>query len=158
MLKAEQMRRDRGLTITALAIASGLSDAVVSKVMRGALPPWPKYRNALARALEWTGDPMELFEEVGEDKAGFKLRGIGMGSSFGHSLYSKVRPYMDGRPLDVNVVFFKNTLSPSGLSFNFFILEEDGDMVHGGSYDLPHFWREDRIEWKLVEPKEDTNA
>jgi transcriptional regulator with XRE-family HTH domain len=67
MLKAEQMRRDRGLTITALAIASGLSDVVVSKVMRGALPPWPKYRNALARALEWTGEPLELFEEIGDD-------------------------------------------------------------------------------------------
>lgn len=67
MLKAEQMRRDRGLTYGAIARRANMSDIMVSRVMRGMVPPWPKYREALAKAMEWTGDPMELFEEIGDD-------------------------------------------------------------------------------------------
>ena len=67
MLQADKIRRERRFTVTALAIKTGLSDVVVSKVLRGALPPYPKYRDAIAAALEWTGDPLELFEEVAEE-------------------------------------------------------------------------------------------
>ena len=158
MLRLTQERERLGMSQAKLARLAEINASSLSRIEGGKELAYPHRGKRIADALGWTGDPMELFEEVGEDEAGFKLRGIGYGSSFGHSLYSKVRPSIDGMPLDVNVVFFKNALSPSGISFNFFLLEEDGDMVHGGSYDLPHFWKEDRIEWKLVELKEDTNA
>lgn len=68
MLKAEQMRREKGLTYGALAHGAKMSDMMVSRVLRGTVPPWPKYRKAIAEALEWPGDPLELFEEAEEVK------------------------------------------------------------------------------------------
>ena len=66
MLIAEKIRRERGLTYAAIAAKAHMSDMMVSRVLRGVVPPYPKYREAIASALEWRGNPSELFEEVEE--------------------------------------------------------------------------------------------
>lgn len=61
-------REARGLSRAQLARKAGMSDITYCKVERGSRPPYPAYREAIARALDWPGDPMELFEEVRDEE------------------------------------------------------------------------------------------
>lgn len=64
--KAEFLIRQRGYTQTAFAEQTGLSRTKLNLILHGREKPWPKYRNTIAEALGWNGDPAELFEEVDE--------------------------------------------------------------------------------------------
>ena len=57
-------REARGLSRVELSRKAGMSEVTYGKVELGTMPPYPKYRAAIAEALGWTGDPMELFEDV----------------------------------------------------------------------------------------------
>lgn len=52
------------MTQTALAEKTGINRVIISKIAHGRETPYPKWSEAIAQALEWTGDPAELFEEV----------------------------------------------------------------------------------------------
>lgn len=69
MYRAEIERKRQGLSQAEIARRTGLSNVTVNKVERGATPPYPKYKEAFAKALEWKGNPSDLFEEVAEDAA-----------------------------------------------------------------------------------------
>ena len=60
-LKAE--REARGLSRSVLARKADMSEIAYCKVERGIMPAYPKYRQAIAQALEWRGDPAELFKD-----------------------------------------------------------------------------------------------
>lgn len=64
MLVMEQERKRQGLSQAAIARACGISDATINKVERKAIPAYPKYREAIKKALGWKGDAAELFVEV----------------------------------------------------------------------------------------------
>ena len=64
MLKAEYLMRRQGFTQTELSSASGVHRTIISRVLNGGLPAYPKWRDAIAEALGWEGDPAELFEEI----------------------------------------------------------------------------------------------
>lgn len=55
----------RGMTQTTLADASGVNRVTINKILRGRETPWPKWRDAIARALDWPLDKAdELFQEI----------------------------------------------------------------------------------------------
>ena len=66
MTLAEREMQRRGITQTALARGAGLHRTKLNKILRGREQPWPKYRDAIASAVGWEGDPAELFEDVEE--------------------------------------------------------------------------------------------
>lgn len=69
MLRMELERKRRYMSQRKLAQLASMNQCSVSAVERGREIAWPKWRRNIADALEWRGDPAELFEEVGEDEA-----------------------------------------------------------------------------------------
>ena len=69
MYRIEVERKKLGLSQHSLAKKAGLERVLVNKIERGAIKAYPKYREALAAAICWEGDPKELFEEVPVDTA-----------------------------------------------------------------------------------------
>lgn len=47
-----------------IARKTGIAKPALSRIVRGLEPPYPKRGKAIARAVGWTGDWEELFEEV----------------------------------------------------------------------------------------------
>lgn len=65
MKRIEYEMRERHITQTALADASGISRVTLNKILLGYERPWPKWRDALATALDWPLEhATELFEEI----------------------------------------------------------------------------------------------
>ena len=64
MIRAEYEAREQGKTVTDIAIECGVSTSLVSRTIRGKAKPYPKLRDGIAKALEWDGNPAELFEEI----------------------------------------------------------------------------------------------
>ena len=67
MKAIEVLMKERGITKTALAKASGINRVCVSRVINGHERPWPKWRAAMATALDW---PLDKADELFEDVAG----------------------------------------------------------------------------------------
>ena len=64
MLKIEYLMHEQGITQTAFAESAGINRVLLNRILHGKLPPYPKWRNAIADAIGYDGDPLELFEEI----------------------------------------------------------------------------------------------
>lgn len=65
MLRLEYELRKREMTQTALSDASGVNRVKINRILRGHEKAWPKWRDAISRALDWPLDKADqLFEEV----------------------------------------------------------------------------------------------
>lgn len=65
MKRLEYEMRERKVSQTALAEASGVNRVIISKILCGREQAWPKWRDAIAAALDWPLDrAAELFEEI----------------------------------------------------------------------------------------------
>lgn len=63
----EQVMAERGISQTKLADASGVNRVTVNRILHGKEQAWPKWRDAMAAALDWPLDrASELFAEVEE--------------------------------------------------------------------------------------------
>ena len=56
----------RGVSQRELAEKAHVNEASLSRICNGKEPAYPQRGQRIAEALGWTGDPMELFEEVAE--------------------------------------------------------------------------------------------
>lgn len=61
-LKLELLRR--GMSQRELAERAHVNEASVSRICHGREAAYPERGRRIARALGWTGDPTELFEEL----------------------------------------------------------------------------------------------
>lgn len=61
-------RKAQGLSQTKLAQRADISPSILSRIVTGKTQVWPGWKTRLARALDWQGDPDELFEEVVGDE------------------------------------------------------------------------------------------
>ena len=66
MMKLVEVRRKAGLSQSKLARLADVNQTSMSRVERGLEPAYPMRAQRIADALGWRGDPMELFEEVGD--------------------------------------------------------------------------------------------
>ena len=64
MLRIKQVLEDRGITQGELARRCGLKRQAVSRIVNGAEPAYAKRGERIAAALDWPGDPAELFEQI----------------------------------------------------------------------------------------------
>ncbi len=65
MKRIEYELRERGMTQTALAEASGVNRVIISEILHDREKAWPKWRDAMATALGWPLERAnELFEEI----------------------------------------------------------------------------------------------
>lgn len=64
MLVAEFLMREKGITQAEVAERGGISRPAVNMVLRGHIKAFPKYKKAFCEALEWDGNPEELFKRV----------------------------------------------------------------------------------------------
>lgn len=68
MTRLEFMRRSAGYSQRKLSEKSSVNAADISRAEKRGLILYPCQSERIADALGWTGDPMELFEEVSEDE------------------------------------------------------------------------------------------
>lgn len=68
MLRVELERKEQGISQAKLARLAEVNATSMSRIERGKEPAYPRRGKRIADALGWAGDPMELFEEVGEDE------------------------------------------------------------------------------------------
>lgn len=68
MLKISELLSARGEKQSDLARAALMAPGDVSMLVRGRMKPYPGQAAKMAAALDWEGDPMELFEEVEEER------------------------------------------------------------------------------------------
>ncbi|MBQ9001021.1 MAG: helix-turn-helix transcriptional regulator [Eggerthellaceae bacterium] len=64
MLKMTEVRKSRGLSMSALARRAEMHVSSISQIESGRLIPYPKQVDKISKALSWDGKPKELFEEV----------------------------------------------------------------------------------------------
>lgn len=64
MLRLKIEREKRNLTRIALARAARIGESNYGVLERGLRQPWAPEIARLGEALQWLGDPHELFEEV----------------------------------------------------------------------------------------------
>lgn len=69
MLLLTKERASKGLTMSALARKAGMHPSSVSQIEKGHLIAYPGQVAKLSSALDWQGDPADLFKEVEEDAA-----------------------------------------------------------------------------------------
>jgi DNA-binding helix-turn-helix protein len=68
MLRVEFERKTKGISQAKLARLADVNTASMNRIERGKEPAYPHRGKRIADALGWKGDPMKLFEEVGEDE------------------------------------------------------------------------------------------
>ena len=68
MLRIEFERKRKGISQAKLARLADVNASSMNRIERGKEPAYPRRGQKIADALGWTGDPMELFEEVSEDE------------------------------------------------------------------------------------------
>lgn len=73
MKRLEFLRRDRGLSQRQLGAAAQVNASYICNAERRGLVLYPEQAKRLAAALDWSGDPTELFEEVVADDLASKL-------------------------------------------------------------------------------------
>ena len=66
MKRIKQALSDHGMTQKELAEKAGIDPATVSRIVNGKTAVYSGWSDSIAEVLGWTGDPSELFEEVGE--------------------------------------------------------------------------------------------
>ena len=66
MKRIKQALSDHGMTQKELAEKAGIDPATVSRIVNGKTAVYSGWSDRIAEVLGWTGDPSELFEEVGE--------------------------------------------------------------------------------------------
>ena len=64
MLAMKKARKDRGWSGSRLAREAGMNQASISQIENRRLVPYPGQIEKIATALDWQGEPQELFEEV----------------------------------------------------------------------------------------------
>lgn len=69
MKRLEYMRREQRKTQRRLGDESGVNASYICNAERRGMVLYPGQAARLAKALGWSGDPMELFEEVNVDAA-----------------------------------------------------------------------------------------
>lgn len=160
MLKLTQERERLGMSQRKLAKEAGLEAIELNKLERGRLHPYPKYRTAIAEALGWDGDPMELFEEVeASEPASISVPCfLSLDNIF---IAPKVWPVWDGEPCSVEVVF--DMAEPTKVSVSLKLIRDDEAegpsfvVSRIGDISVDHFnIFGDEIKWAFI--KEDTNA
>lgn len=73
MKRLEFLRRDRGLSQRQLGAAAKVNASYICNAGKRGLVLYPEQAKRLATALDWGGDPAELFEEVAVDDLASKL-------------------------------------------------------------------------------------
>lgn len=66
MIRAEAVRRQRGISKSEVARRANLNQVTVMEVLNGRRRPGPIQLVKLASGLAWTGDPEQLLEDVAE--------------------------------------------------------------------------------------------
>ncbi len=102
MLRCEYERNRLGLSQRKLAHLAGIEAITLNKIERGRLHPYPAYREPIAKALGWSGDTMELFEEVKEFDSLTKNE-----KDFVFSIAPTVWPHIEDMPCTVTARFVK---------------------------------------------------
>lgn len=64
MLKLSLVRRESGLSMSALARRAEMHVSSISQIENGRLTPYPTQMEKIAKALDWAGDVEELFAEA----------------------------------------------------------------------------------------------
>ena len=64
MLVIEYVMREQGITQSKLASQTGIARSTISRIFTGDLPPYPKYQQLFADALNWEDKPCRLFEKL----------------------------------------------------------------------------------------------
>ena len=64
MLKMTEVRKSRGLSMSALARRAEMHVSSISQIESGHLVPYEKQVSKIAKALNWEDDPKSLFVEV----------------------------------------------------------------------------------------------
>ena len=67
MNKLNKYLKERGISGAQLARMAQVGEADISKFRSGRNKPYPKQAARIAAALNYPGDPMELFEEVTDE-------------------------------------------------------------------------------------------
>jgi len=73
MKRIEFLRRDQGFSQRQLGAAAKVNASYICNAERRGLVLYPEQARRLAAALDWDGDPSELFEEVTVDDLDSKL-------------------------------------------------------------------------------------
>ncbi len=68
MIRLKVILFDKRMSQAQLSFAAKVNQSSLSKILNGKEPPYPNRAKRIADALNWEGDPMELFEEVDEDE------------------------------------------------------------------------------------------
>lgn len=66
MIELEYERKRQGLSQREIMRRSGVDSALLSKAERWGLKLYPAQAERVAKAIGWTDDPAELFQEVSE--------------------------------------------------------------------------------------------
>lgn len=61
-----QVRTEKGLSMSALARKAEMHVSSISQIENGRLAPYPSQREKIAKALDWTGNADDLFNETEE--------------------------------------------------------------------------------------------
>ena len=65
MIRLENEMGRLGVSQTELAEMTGINRVSINRMLRGKEAPWPKWRDSIAKAINWPADSVdELFEEV----------------------------------------------------------------------------------------------
>lgn len=64
MKKMTEVRKERGMSMSGLARDAQMHVSSISQIESGRLIPYPNQVSKIAKALEWKGDPQDLFVEV----------------------------------------------------------------------------------------------
>lgn len=64
MLKMRVVREQRGISQSSLSHIANMHVTTISLIESGRLRPYPSQMTRLAEALDYSGDPSELLEEV----------------------------------------------------------------------------------------------
>lgn len=67
MIRITLIRKEQGLSQSRLSHLAEMGAPDISRIESGRQKPYPVQMEKLSRALGWSGDPSELFEEVGDD-------------------------------------------------------------------------------------------
>lgn len=67
MIRLALELRRLGYSQSECARRAGVNQASLSRIMNGHEPAFPKRGKRIADAVDWKGNPAELFEEVDED-------------------------------------------------------------------------------------------
>ena len=67
MLVVKKLLRQQAMTQAELSRATGIHNQDISRIVNGRIPPYPGHAKRIAKALNWQGDPQELFIEADKE-------------------------------------------------------------------------------------------